>query len=96
MVSKGTHIIIPLVEKLEDLCWEAKVVEQSDKRIKLSVNSPADAIIGRFKLTVVTRTAESDLVNSHDPGLDIVLLFNPWCEGKTCRSMKTCRCRGSA
>ncbi|XP_062843515.1 protein-glutamine gamma-glutamyltransferase K [Trichomycterus rosablanca] len=83
LVSKGTHIIIPLVEELEDLCWEAKVVEQNANQIKLSVNSPANAIIGRFKLTVVTRTSESESVTTHDPGKDIFMLFNPWCEEDT-------------
>ncbi|XP_073714185.1 protein-glutamine gamma-glutamyltransferase K-like [Misgurnus anguillicaudatus] len=52
LVSKGTHIIIPLVEKLRDERWEAKIVEQKDKRIKLSVNSTVTAVIGKYKLSI--------------------------------------------
>ncbi|XP_072524432.1 protein-glutamine gamma-glutamyltransferase K-like [Salminus brasiliensis] len=83
LVSKGTHIIIPLVEELEDLCWEAKIVEQNSNRIKLSVNSPPSAIIGQYKLTITTRCPTSESVTTHDPDKDIYMLFNPWCEEDT-------------
>uniref|UniRef100_A0A8C7UA69 Protein-glutamine gamma-glutamyltransferase K n=1 Tax=Oncorhynchus mykiss TaxID=8022 RepID=A0A8C7UA69_ONCMY len=52
MVSKNTHVIIQLVEELEDDRWEAKIVERNGNRIKLSVNSHAKAVIGKYKLTV--------------------------------------------
>uniref|UniRef100_A0A3B4X5F4 Protein-glutamine gamma-glutamyltransferase K n=1 Tax=Seriola lalandi dorsalis TaxID=1841481 RepID=A0A3B4X5F4_SERLL len=81
-VSKGTHVIIPLVEELEDDGWEAAVVSQDDKRIKLSVHSPPTAAIGRYKLTVETSGASGRAVSTHDPANDIYMLFNPWCEGK--------------
>ncbi|KAM9439389.1 protein-glutamine gamma-glutamyltransferase K-like [Clarias gariepinus] len=83
LVSKGTHIIIPLVEELKDLCWEAKVVEQNANSIKLSINSPSNAIIGKYKLTVSTQRTGSESVNTHDPEKDVYMLFNPWCEGDT-------------
>ncbi|XP_054459226.1 protein-glutamine gamma-glutamyltransferase K-like [Anoplopoma fimbria] len=80
-VSKGTHVIIPLVEDLEDGRWEAAVVTQDDKKIKLSVNSPPTAVIGRYELTVETDCASGQAVSVHDPANDIYMLFNPWCEG---------------
>lgn len=80
LVSKGTHIIVPLVEELQDLCWEAKIVEQNANRIKLSINSPPTAVIGKYKLTVSTRSTESERVNVYDPEKDVYMLFNPWCE----------------
>ncbi|KAF5892805.1 protein-glutamine gamma-glutamyltransferase K-like, partial [Clarias magur] len=83
LVSKGTHIIIPLVEELKDLCWEAKVVEQNANSIKLSINSASNAVIGRYKLTVSTQRTGSEAVNTHDPEKDVYMLFNPWCEGDT-------------
>lgn len=81
-MSKGTHVIIPLVEELEDHRWEATVVKQDDKRIHLSVNSPPTAVIGRYQLTVETNCANGRAVSTHDPANDIYMLFNPWCEGK--------------
>ncbi|XP_029285692.1 protein-glutamine gamma-glutamyltransferase K-like [Cottoperca gobio] len=79
-VSKGTHVIIPLVEELEDDRWEATIVKQDDKRIKLSVNSHPTAVIGRYQITVETNSANGQAVSTHDPDNDIFLLFNPWCE----------------
>lgn len=81
-VSKGTHIIIPLVEELKGDRWEAAVVEQDGKRIKLLVNSPPTAVIGRYHLLVETNSLNGGTTPAHDPANDIFLLFNPWCEGK--------------
>lgn len=79
-VSQGTHIIVPLVEELEDGRWEAAIVKQEDRRIKLSVNSPPTAVIGRYQLTVETSSPNGKATSSHDPANDIYMLFNPWCE----------------
>ncbi|KAL6468100.1 hypothetical protein MHYP_G00237770 [Metynnis hypsauchen] len=80
LVSKGTHVIIPLVEELQDLCWEGKIVEQNSNRIKLSVNSPPNGIVGQYKLTIATQSPESESVSTYDPDKKIYMLFNPWCE----------------
>ncbi|KAM8849339.1 protein-glutamine gamma-glutamyltransferase K [Spinachia spinachia] len=80
LVSKGTHVIIPLVDQLEDERWEAKIVEQDGNKIKLSVNSPATAVIGLYGLTVTTNTSQDGAATFHDPDKNITLLFNPWCE----------------
>lgn len=82
MVSKGTHVIIPLVDHLEDERWEAKVVEQNGNTIKLSVNSPASAVIGLYGLTVTTTTSKGEVATTHNSSKNIIMLFNPWCEGK--------------
>uniref|UniRef100_A0A673BDV7 Protein-glutamine gamma-glutamyltransferase K n=1 Tax=Sphaeramia orbicularis TaxID=375764 RepID=A0A673BDV7_9TELE len=79
-VSKGTHIIIPLVDELRDDRWEAAVVKQDDKKIKLSVNSLPTAVIGRYQLTVQTNCPNGQAVSTHEPANDIYILFNPWCE----------------
>ncbi|XP_051985246.1 protein-glutamine gamma-glutamyltransferase K-like [Xyrauchen texanus] len=83
MVSKGTHVIIPLVEELQDECWEAKIVEQNINRIKLSINSHAAAVIGKYKLTITTLIPKTGERNTYDPEKDIYMLFNPWCEEDT-------------
>ncbi|XP_061110395.1 protein-glutamine gamma-glutamyltransferase K-like [Conger conger] len=80
LVSKGTHIIIPLVEELTDDRWEAKIVEQDGNRIKLSINSTPTAPIGRYHFTVATAGPEGVATAAQGPSNDIIMLFNPWCE----------------
>ncbi|XP_037643406.1 protein-glutamine gamma-glutamyltransferase K isoform X2 [Sebastes umbrosus] len=80
LVAKGTHVIIPLVDHLEDERWEAKIVEQNGNKIKLSVNSPASAVIGLYGLTVTTSSSKDETATTHDSSKNIVMLFNPWCE----------------
>lgn len=82
LVSKGTHVIIPLVKHLEDERWEAKIVEQNGNKIKLSINSPANAVIGLYELTVTTSSPKGDATTTYTSSKNIVMLFNPWCEGK--------------
>uniref|UniRef100_A0A8C7YC12 Protein-glutamine gamma-glutamyltransferase K n=1 Tax=Oryzias sinensis TaxID=183150 RepID=A0A8C7YC12_9TELE len=83
LVSKGTHVIIPLVDHLEDGRWEAKITEQSDNKIKLSVNSPANAVVGLYGFTVTSRHVKNETANTHNPDKNIVIVFNPWCEEDT-------------
>ncbi|XP_072219262.1 protein-glutamine gamma-glutamyltransferase K [Leuresthes tenuis] len=83
VVSKGTHVIIPLVEHLEDERWEAKITKQDGNKIKLSVNSPARAVIGLYGLTVTTSSLKGDSATTHNSSKNIVMLFNPWCEEDT-------------
>ncbi|XP_047442789.1 protein-glutamine gamma-glutamyltransferase K-like [Mugil cephalus] len=79
-VSNGTHVIIRLVDNLEDDRWEAAIVKQDDKRIKLSVNSLPTAVIGKYQLAVETSCPNGQAISKHDPANDIYMLFNPWCE----------------
>uniref|UniRef100_A0A8C6SMZ1 Protein-glutamine gamma-glutamyltransferase K n=1 Tax=Neogobius melanostomus TaxID=47308 RepID=A0A8C6SMZ1_9GOBI len=83
VISKGTHVIIPLVEDLEDDRWEVAVVRQEDKKLLLSVNSLPTANIGRYQLTVHTVCPNGQATSKHDPANDICILFNPWCEEDT-------------
>ncbi|TRY99706.1 hypothetical protein DNTS_025243 [Danionella cerebrum] len=83
LVSKGTHIIIPLVDELQDDRWEAKIVEQSVNRVKLSINSSVTAVIGKYTLSVVTQCLKTTNTSTHDSDKDIYMLFNPWCEDDT-------------
>lgn len=80
-VSKGTHVIVPLVEDLQDDCWEAKIVEKKGKTIKLSVNSPPTAAIGKYKLCVALSSPTGEAMSPYSPDNDIYMLFNPWSEG---------------
>ncbi|XP_059357128.1 protein-glutamine gamma-glutamyltransferase K-like isoform X2 [Carassius carassius] len=82
-VSKKTHIIVPLVDELQDERWEAKIVEQKVNRVRLSVNSPVTAVIGKYKLTITTQNLKTGETTMHDHDKDIYMLFNPWCEDDT-------------
>lgn len=81
-MAKGTHVIIPLVEKLGNDRWEAVIVKRDGDRLLLSVNSPPTAVIGRYRLTVETSCAIGEFVSTHKPANDIIVLFNPWCRGE--------------
>lgn len=79
-VSKGTLVIVSLVEDLHDNCWEAKIVEQTGRKIKLSVNSLSAAAIGKYKLSVITQSLVDETMSTYCSDNDIYMLFNPWCE----------------
>ncbi|XP_051735965.1 protein-glutamine gamma-glutamyltransferase K isoform X3 [Ctenopharyngodon idella] len=78
-VTTGIRISVPLVDELEDLRWEMKIVEQKDKRIRLSVNTLPTASIGRYMITVESFSPKGKLLFPCAPN-DLYLLFNPWCE----------------
>ncbi|MCJ8742011.1 hypothetical protein PDJAM_G00077360 [Pangasius djambal] len=80
VVSKGTLVIVPLVDELQDNCWEAKITDKQGNKIKLSVNSQPTAPIGQYKLTVGTQTPKGNSTSTYKPENDIYMLFNPWCE----------------
>ncbi|KAK7132827.1 hypothetical protein R3I93_019158 [Phoxinus phoxinus] len=79
VVTTGIRISVPLVDVLEDNAWEMKIVEQKDKRIRVSVNTLSSASIGRYMITVVTFSPKGKLLFPCAPN-DLCVLFNPWCE----------------
>ncbi|XP_056271084.1 protein-glutamine gamma-glutamyltransferase K-like isoform X2 [Pseudoliparis swirei] len=79
-VSKGTHVIVPLVDELEHDRWAAAVVRRDGSRLLLAVNSSPAAAVGRYELTVETNNASGQSVSVRDPANDVYLLFNPWCK----------------
>ena len=48
----------------------------------LTLHSPADAIIGHYRLAVLVTSADGHIVEETDK-IRFHLLFNPWCKGKT-------------
>ncbi|XP_065125186.1 transglutaminase 1 like 4 [Paramisgurnus dabryanus] len=77
---RGICVTVPLVDELENNRWEMKIVEQKDTKIRLSVNTPASASIGQYKISVVTNSSEGRLIYPYSQNNDFYLLFNPWCE----------------
>lgn len=88
LVSKGTHVIIPLVDHLKHGRWEATVVEKNGNKVKLSVTSPADAVVGLYGLTVTTCPLKGETSTTHNSNKNIIMLFNPWCDGKMVQSLE--------
>ncbi|XP_051944714.1 protein-glutamine gamma-glutamyltransferase K isoform X1 [Hippocampus zosterae] len=82
-VSKGTHVIIPLVDTLDNKRWGAKIEEQKNNKVKLSVKSTANAAIGLYGLTVTTSPLKNETPNIYTSGKNIIMLFNPWCAEDT-------------
>lgn len=81
MVSKGTHVTI-IVDSLKDKHWEAEIAEQSGNKVKLSINSPASAVCGLYGLTVTCGSIKGETTATHKSSKNIIMLFNPWCEGE--------------
>ncbi|XP_043914271.1 protein-glutamine gamma-glutamyltransferase K-like [Protopterus annectens] len=79
-VTKGTLIIVPLVEEHNRMEWGAKVTQASGNHVTLSVNSSPEAVIGKFQLSVRTRGPGGELKTPSAPENSIYILFNPWCE----------------
>ncbi|XP_058619312.1 protein-glutamine gamma-glutamyltransferase K-like [Onychostoma macrolepis] len=77
--NPGIRISVPLVDVLEDGCWEMKIVEQKDKSVRLAVNTLPTASIGRYRVTVESFSPRGRLLFPCTPN-DIYMLFNPWCE----------------
>uniref|UniRef100_A0A3Q2Z2P6 Protein-glutamine gamma-glutamyltransferase K n=1 Tax=Hippocampus comes TaxID=109280 RepID=A0A3Q2Z2P6_HIPCM len=82
-VSKGTHVIIPLVDTLDNKRWGAKIEEQKNNKVKLSVKSTANAAIGLYGLTVTTSPLKNETPNIYTSSKNIIMLFNPWCAEDT-------------
>ncbi|XP_028301146.1 protein-glutamine gamma-glutamyltransferase K-like [Gouania willdenowi] len=80
VVSKETHVIVPLVKQLDQNSWGSRIIEQDSTKIKLMVNSPATAVIGHYRLTVETNSTSGQFVSEHNSANDVYILFNPWCE----------------
>ncbi|XP_061696120.1 protein-glutamine gamma-glutamyltransferase K isoform X1 [Syngnathoides biaculeatus] len=79
LVSKATHVIIPLVDTLDNKRWGAKIEEQNDNKVKLSIHSAANAVIGLYGLIVTTSSLKNETPNSYSSSKNIIMLFNPWC-----------------
>ncbi|XP_076469989.1 hemocyte protein-glutamine gamma-glutamyltransferase-like, partial [Babylonia areolata] len=85
LASKGTQVEFILSDKDEEGQWGAKVAQQSGKSLTLTVFTPPDCIVGkwRFKVGVVKRSDTQTAVYRYNHRDPIYMLFNPWCKGDT-------------
>ncbi|XP_071657493.1 protein-glutamine gamma-glutamyltransferase K [Patagioenas fasciata] len=84
-VSKGTHVLIPLGER-SATGWTAEKAGEEEEgagpgghALLLNLSAPPDAPIGRYRVSVKTRTREGEFGAPFSAGNELVLLFNPWC-----------------
>ncbi|NWT07441.1 TGM1 glutamyltransferase, partial [Mionectes macconnelli] len=85
-VAKGTHVLVPLGEA-SPTGWRAEPEEAWPEGAGpagghtqwVELRAPPDAPIGRYRLSVKTRTDRGEFGAPFEPQNDLVLLFNPWC-----------------
>ncbi|NWI59007.1 TGM1 glutamyltransferase, partial [Calyptomena viridis] len=94
-VAKGTHVLIPLGES-SATGWTAELEEEpagagpdGGHTLWVGLCAPPDAPIGRYRLSVKTRTDVGEWAAPFDDVNDLVLLFNPWCPDDTVYMEKT-------
>ncbi|XP_044310848.1 protein-glutamine gamma-glutamyltransferase 2 [Varanus komodoensis] len=74
--SSGTRSPFPLSCSLEEATWSSAVESQDGATLSVSIVSPPDARIGRYRLTLDASTEQQGC--SFSLG-EFTLLFNPWC-----------------
>ncbi|GAB0202254.1 protein-glutamine gamma-glutamyltransferase K [Grus japonensis] len=84
-VAKGTHVLIPLGET-SATGWTAEEEEREEgaeppggPALNLCLTAPPDAPIGRYRISIKTRTGVGEYAAPFDDANDFFLLFNPWC-----------------
>ncbi|NXN04378.1 TGM1 glutamyltransferase, partial [Sylvia borin] len=87
-VAKGTHVLIPLGSS-SPTGWKAELdegvaeplmgVAGSHHALWVGLEAPPDAPIGRYRLSVRTRTTNGEFAAPFEAENDVVVLFNPWC-----------------
>lgn len=87
-VAKGTHVLIPLGET-SATGWTAEEEELGEgaeppggPALNICLTAPPDAPIGRYRLSIKTRTGVGEYAAPFDDANDFFLLFNPWCPGE--------------
>uniref|UniRef100_A0A8C4UKT0 Transglutaminase N-terminal domain-containing protein n=1 Tax=Falco tinnunculus TaxID=100819 RepID=A0A8C4UKT0_FALTI len=78
----------PFDPEEDGLCVELTLVEEEEAEgaeppggpaLRLAVTAPPHAPIGRYRLSVKTRTGAGEYAAPFDAANDVFLLFNPWC-----------------
>lgn len=88
-MAKGTHVLIPLGET-SATGWTAEEEDPGEgaeppggPSLRLRVTAPPDAPIGRYRLSVKTRTGVGEYAAPFEDANDVIVLFNPWCPGES-------------
>uniref|UniRef100_H2YW69 Transglutaminase N-terminal domain-containing protein n=1 Tax=Ciona savignyi TaxID=51511 RepID=H2YW69_CIOSA len=79
--SNGTKIRVPVGDSIQGSKWTCMKINQDDvaKEVTVQVNVPADAIVGRYKLTVEVSSQLKDSKKTERKSKpDVLVLFNPF------------------
>ncbi|XP_069504412.1 protein-glutamine gamma-glutamyltransferase 4 [Ambystoma mexicanum] len=76
MQSNESFVEIEVKSAPDQKRWSATISKKVGKECLVGVRSPPDAIIGKYLLTVKTRTG----FRFTPPTNSIYILFNPWCQ----------------
>ncbi|NWV83512.1 TGM1 glutamyltransferase, partial [Dasyornis broadbenti] len=87
-VAKGTHVLVPLggssptgwtAELDEEVAEPVVGVAGSDNALWVALQAPPTAPIGRYRVSIRTRTDRGEFAAPFELENDVVVLFNPWC-----------------
>lgn len=78
----GTKAVFQTSELEVGDAWTAMKEAQKETAVTVSLSSPPNAVIGRYLLSV---RVSSRRKHSNRKLGEFVLLFNPWCPGRSCR-----------
>ncbi|XP_035678628.1 protein-glutamine gamma-glutamyltransferase K-like [Branchiostoma floridae] len=78
--SKDTLLRLPVGDALKEGEWSAAVEKADGQNVKVSITSPANAIVGRYHVVVETELAGERSRSRKVDIRNVVVLFNPWCK----------------
>lgn len=80
-LGKKDEVVIKVQKQREagDKWWFDQQVAQEE--ILLTLHSPADAIIGQYRLAVLVMSPQGQIMQENKT-TEFHLLYNPWCKGK--------------
>ncbi|XP_072046501.1 protein-glutamine gamma-glutamyltransferase K-like [Amphiura filiformis] len=80
--SKGTKLVFPVQDKLEEGKWGAQVESSDGTTVVLKVQSSCNSPIGYYALSVKTKVKDGDenSESSYPYPDKIYIIFNPWCK----------------
>uniref|UniRef100_UPI00358EFDF0 protein-glutamine gamma-glutamyltransferase K n=1 Tax=Myxine glutinosa TaxID=7769 RepID=UPI00358EFDF0 len=75
-VNKGTEVLLHPSSSLPAREWGAYVKEVNHRHLILSLSSPPDCIVGRYKIDI---GPETEVCGYRSSTTHVYVLFNPWC-----------------
>ncbi|XP_043465051.1 annulin-like [Leptopilina heterotoma] len=81
-IGQRTLVVIPVLGKngtLSNTTWKATVSKTYRNIIQIKIITSADAIVGKWKMYIVTRNKKLAGAKSFGVKGHLYLLFNPWC-----------------
>ncbi|XP_053323838.1 protein-glutamine gamma-glutamyltransferase K [Spea bombifrons] len=78
-MANSQAVTLPMVKEFDEGGWGCQVSEASGQKVTLWLNTPPQAPIGKYQLSVKTQSPGGSYTHPSDPNLRLYLLFNAWC-----------------